>query len=82
MVTITTPPADTPPAPPQHWFAKLDPAWRALLVLLLSTAISIGWQKLLPGTTPPPLPLPQEQPQTPAVLVLNVGQPATVTAAK
>jgi hypothetical protein len=52
------PKIETPPAeqPARNWFAKLDPAVRALIVLVLSTAISIGWQKLFPGVPVPQLP--------------------------
>ena len=67
---------DEPPAttPAKNWFARLDPAWRALIVFALSTAVSIIWNKYLPGVPLPPVPVPQTQ-SVPAVLVLNVGQP-------
>lgn len=77
---IPTPPPTPPADPPKSWFGRLSPEVRALLVLIASAALSVGWQHLFPGTTPPPLPLPQS---TPGVLVLTVSPaaPAPVTAA-
>lgn len=50
--TPTTTPADKPRGP----FARLSPEWRALIVLVVGAAFSVGWQKLFPGTPVPQLP--------------------------
>ncbi len=65
--TDPTPPADKPRGP----FARLSPEWRALLVLVAGAAFSIGWQRLFPGTTPPPLPVSQ-----PVVVYVGPGHEA------
>ena len=70
-----TPPTLAPTPPEQNWFARLDPAWRAVIVLALSTAVSVVWNKFFPGV-PVPLPAAPPAPAAPGVLVLNVGPPA------
>ena len=85
--SIPTPAAVDPAAPAvivlpaKNWFAKLDPAYRAVIVFVLSTVISVLWAKCLPGTPVPTIPAVAPVAQTPApVVVLAVGgQPVSAT---
>jgi hypothetical protein len=68
-----------PPARAKHWFDRLPPRVRAVIVAAavtaINTAVTAVWVKAFPGQQPPQL-LPQSQP---AVVVLSVGQPTYST---
>jgi hypothetical protein len=55
---VSDQPTTPPEGPIRSWFGKLDPQVRAIIVLVLSAAFTMAWNKFLPGIPAPPIPSP------------------------